>query len=223
MNAVPSAVFTTDFMPDPNDQTEFGHNKETAFSFPHITCGLRMRCASFEKSIEEDLPQSPLSFNCQHTAPTEIMEWKPWIKAGKESCFTCAWFEPELCQRKNKAQLDNGGCLHNPPGPRQFHIFEQMFPRSDMGATAMVTGALGLWCSKWQGPRPDIGYTTENEREPIESALDAYVQWEDRRGRLVWLASMQIAKIKKLRMEAQARSCEKKPRLVTLENIQPVK
>lgn len=223
LNAIPSAIFTTDFMPDPNDQREFGHNKETAFSFPHITCGLRMRCRSFKKSTEEDLPQSPLSFNCQHTPPTRVMEWKPWIKPGKENCFTCAWFEPELCQRKHDAQLDNGGCLHDPPRPRQFHIFEQMFPRAETGATAMVTGALGLWCANWEGPRPEIGFTDEDPREPVKSPHDAYSQWEARRDRLVWLSSMQIAEVKKMQRQVQARAQEKEPRLISLENIERVK
>lgn len=217
LEPVKGALFTTDFMPDPQDRADFGHNKETAFAWPHITCGLRMRCKQFEKSKELELPQSPLSFDCQHTAPTFTNEWKAWIKPGKQNCFTCAWFEPALCQRKNDAQLDNGCCLYNPPLPRQYHFFEQMFPRAEIGATPSIRGALALWCSKWEGPRPDIGYSPE-DKEPIESGQDAYNLWEDRRSRLVWLASLQIGQVKKIRAEAEKNA----PRLVTLENIKKV-
>lgn len=220
LNPVPGALFTTDFSPDPQDKDDFGHNKETSYYWPHITCGLRMRCASFEKSTENSLPQSPLSFDCQHTAPTVTAEWKPWIKPGKKSCFTCSWFEPELCQRKHDRQIDRGCCLHGPPPPRQFHVFEQMLPRAEIGATPSILGALGLWCSKWEGPRPEIGFTTEDLQDPIESPLDVYTQWEARRERLVWLASIQLAKVKEQIAKSRAHA---EKRIITLDRVRKPK
>lgn len=87
----------------------------------------------------------------------------------------------------------------------------------------MVTGALGLWCANWEGPRPEIGFTDEDPREPVKSPHDAYSQWEARRDRLVWLSSMQIAEVKKMQRQVQARAQEKEPRLISLENIERVK
>lgn len=214
LEAVKGALFITDFIPDPQDRADFGHNKETAFYWAHISCGLRMRCSRFEATTEPELPQSPMSFNCQHEKPTLTADWKAWIKPGRKSCFTCGWFEPALCQHKNDKQPDNGCCLHNPPLPRQFHYFEPMLPRAEVGAPATITGALGLWCSKWEGPRPEIGYTNEDP-EPVESALDAYTKWEDGRTRLTWLASLQIAKVKEMKRKMQA----KKPNIIKVEKI----
>ena len=222
--AIPGALFITDFMPDPTDRDgkEFGHNKEIAYYWAHITCGLRMRCHHFEPTTEEDLPQSPLSFNCQHEAPTSVGEWEPWIKPGKGSCFTCAWFEPALCQRAHKEQLDNGGCLHDPPRPRQFHHFEPMLPRAELGATPTISGARSLWCSKWEGPRPEIGYTSADPN-PVKSNDDVYVRWEAGRERLTWLSSIQITRVKAMQAQMAARKRAAESRIVKLDNITPIK
>jgi len=219
---IPGALFVTDFMPDPTDRSNFGHNKETAYYWPHITCGLRMRCSLFSPTTEADNPQSPMSFNCQHEQPTNVSEWKPWIKPGKQSCWTCAWFEPALCQRKNKEQPDLGSCLYNPPRPREFHQFESMFPSAAVGATPTVSGALNLWCSAWQGPRPEIGYTAADP-EPVQSAQEAYVKWEAGRERLTWLAALQLYAVKKIMKEAEQRRSDCQSRIVTLDKIRPVK
>jgi len=231
--SIPGALFITDFIPDPMDETrqQFGHNKETAFYWPHIPCGLRNRCAHFKETTEEDNPQSPMSFACQHEAPTLVAEWRPWVKPSRKdkTCGTCQWFEPALCQRAYKSQPDVGTCLHDPPRPRQFHHFEPMLPRAEMGATPTVSGATGLWCSEWSGPRPPIAFSpepvlakpgkdTEHPGAP-KSNLEAYVKWEAGRERLTWLAALQLAKVKEMQRQAQERQ---QKRIVTLDKIRPV-
>ncbi len=232
LNPAPGALFITDYIEDPTDQGQFGHNKELCFSWPHITCGLRMRCASFEKSTEPDLPQSPLSYDCQHTKPTDIAEWRPWVRPDKllYVCWSCNWFEPELCQRKYKEQPDNGTCLYMPPRPQQIGFFEQLIPSQALGATPSILGALSYWCSKWAGPRPEISFGStpvlakplnDGDDQPMTRA-DIYTHWEDRHNRLVWLASAQLAKVQKVReqMKAAAREAARKQesRIITLDD-----
>lgn len=221
---IPGALFITDFMPDPQDPTDFGHNKETAYYWPHITCGLRMRCSYFDDTMEQDNPQSPMSFACQHEAPTSVAEWKPWVKPSREfrTCWTCGWFEPALCHRKHKEQPDNGCCLHDPPRPRQFHQFEAIYQRAEVGATPTITGALSLWCSRWDGPRPEIGYTAE-DIDPVRSGHEAYTKWEAGRERLTWLSSMQISKVKEIASKRSGCPGKQKSKIITLDKIRPVK
>lgn len=190
LEPVKGALFTLDL---PRD-----YNKETSYWFPHITCGLRCRCASFKATNEKELPQSPMSFDCQHTPPTLTVSWRPWVKPSKKQtvCFNCAWFEPVLCQRKNEKQPDNGCCLYYPPLPRQFHVFEQLLPRLDTGTNPPITGALGYWCSRWEGPRPEIGFTQDNP-DPPKTPEDVYVNWEAQNERLVWLSALQMAEFQK--------------------------
>lgn len=219
-NPIPGALYITDFIPDPQDRAEFGHNKETAYYWPHITCGLRMRCASFEATTEKDNPQSPLSFDCQHTAPTVATEWRPWVKPGKKerSCFACNWFEPALCQRKFDTQLDNGCCLFNPPKPRQNHLFEEVLPRAEMGVSPSVRGALALWCSKWSGPRPQIGYT-DTDPDPPENMADHYSMWESQRERATWLSALTMARFKAIKRAAEEKARRNAPRLVKIDQV----
>lgn len=172
--------------------------KETTLWFPHIPCGLRNRCAQFKKTAEPDLPQSPMSFDCQHTAPTITNAWQAWVRPDKQEtvCFNCTWFEPELCQRKNEVQPDNGTCLYYPPLERRFFQFEQLLPRLETGTTPSIIGALGYWCSKWEGPRPEIGFTREDP-EPAQTPVEIYTQWEARNERLVWLSALQMGQLQK--------------------------
>jgi hypothetical protein len=180
-----------------------------------------MRCSAFEATKEKDNPQSPLSFDCQHTAPTLVNEWQPWVKPGKRGrvCFSCNWFEPELCQRKFDKQPDNGCCLYNPPLPRQNHIFEEVLPRSEMGVSPSIRGALAFWCSKWTGPRPQIGYT-ETDPDPVETVSDHYSRWESGRERATWLSSLTMSKFKAARRAAEQKAKREAPRIVTLDQIE---
>ena len=169
------------------------YNKETSFWFPHITCGLRSRCARFEKTTEPDAPQSPMSFDCQHTPPTLTVTWRAWRRPDKRetTCFNCSWFEPELCQHKNETQPDNGCCLYNPPLGRRFFQFEQLLPRLETGTNPKIDGAGNYWCSRWEGPRPMIGFSADDP-EPAKTAEEVYNRWEAQNERLVWLAALQM-------------------------------
>ena len=185
---IAGAFFVTNFAYD--EKRNFGLNSEIAYAFPHIPCGLRNRCAQFKASMEKDIPKSPMSLDCQREAPTIAATWQPWIKPGKESCATCIWFEPEYCQRKHPAQPDNGACLYYPPRPRRYHWFERFLPRVEIGVTATLIGAARLWCSQWDGPRPEFQIGPDPEK--IETPADLLTRWESRRARLVWQTSLTL-------------------------------
>lgn len=167
----------------PENEKKFGIESETAFSFPYVPCGLRGRCSSFKTTHEKGNPKSPMSLDCQKEPPSISARWEPWIKPGRESCHTCNWFEPEYCQRRVKAQPDNGACLYYPPRPRRHYWFERFLPRFDIGVYPTIQRAGSLWCSQWDGPRPE--FQIGPDPEPVKSADDFHARWKKRRARVL--------------------------------------
>jgi len=169
-----------------------GLQSEIQEYFPHILCGLRYRCSHFVSTSEPNNPQSPTSFDCQLLAPSNTLIWEPWIKPGRESCWSCNWFEPELCPYKNQAQPDNGTCLFNPPAPRRFHQFERILPKIELGTTPTVRQARLLWCSCWQGPRPELNYAPGDQ---MLSPRELHSQWEQRNQRAIWSQTLLLQSV----------------------------
>lgn len=163
-----------------------GMNTEQMRFWPYIGDGLRHRCAHFEKSTEQELPQSPMSVACKEPPPTPLGEWSPWARPDKveKTCWYCEHYEPE--EGSHKAQPDVGSCLYNPPLYRSA-VFPALQVQSAIGVAPTVPAARVLWCSCWEGPRAaQLAYTPDQEELTPD---DVVIQWEARHERLVWMST----------------------------------